>query len=199
MLFNASERKGIFCLLFLICSIFVVPRYFLANEPDFFLLPAQLQDDSIFVVATDTLVQAAKTLPLRKQRPQLKTIELNQADSATLVKIRGIGPYYAAKIIRYREQLGGFYSIKQLHDLKMKYFNVDSNLHLFTLDTTRIQVSDLDSLSFKELVHHPYLSYEDVQMIFNAKRKYGHITCDTLKKYQVLSLFKLKKIKPYFK
>ena len=190
MIFNTSERKAIFMLILLIVGIFVLPQQFKASEPDLFLLPRAIKEDSI---------------PLEKVSPtyRIKTppspIELNQTDSSTLVKIRGIGSYYAAKIIRYREQLGGFYSVKQLKELKMKYFDVDSNAHRFTINPAYIRVSDLDTASFKFLVRHPYLEYNEVQLIFNAKRKYGHINCDTIEKHGILTLFKLKKIRPYFK
>ena len=57
----------------------------------------------------------------------------------------------------------------------------------------------MDSMSFKAILRHPYLEYEDVQLIFNAKRKYGHISIDVLEKQNILAGYKLKKIKPYFK
>lgn len=81
----------------------------------------------------------------------------------------------------------------------MKYFNIDSNAHLFTINPTFIQKADMDSMSFKAILRHPYLEYEDVQLIFNAKRKYGHISIDVLEKQNILAGYKLKKIKPYFK
>ena len=125
-------------------------------------------------------------------------IELNSADSTTLVEIRGIGPYYAAKIIRYRERLGGYYRTEQLKDLRMTYFNVDSSAHLFTVNPGLIRKKDLNTLTFKEVLRHPYLEYEDVKLIFNAKNKYKKISMDTLEKRKILPVYKLKKIKPYF-
>ena len=199
MIFNASERKAVFILIFLIAGIFILPRHFRASEPDFFLLPTAIEADSI-IAKKDTLSPIyTHTFPQKKVHTIPHPLELNRADSTTLVKIRGIGPYYAAKIIRYRNQLGGFYSVKQLKELNMKYFHVDSNAHLFTVNPTEIRVSNLDTASFKFLIRHPYLEYEEVQLIFNAKQKYGHVNCDTLEKYGVFTLFKLKKIRPYFK
>ena len=54
-------------------------------------------------------------------------------------------------------------------------------------------------MSFKAILHHPYLQYEEVQLIFNAKRKFGKINYSILESEKILPLFKLKKIKPYFK
>jgi len=45
-------------------------------------------------------------------------IELNKADSAELVKLRGIGPVLAKRIIRYRTSLGGkFHSVEELRNV----------------------------------------------------------------------------------
>lgn len=197
MLFNASERKGVFLLLLLIIGTIVLPRRFLAKEADFFLLPAEIIGDTIFIKADSNSSQVIKTFP--RQTKRTISIELNTADSSSLVQVKGIGPYYAAKIIRYRNQLGGFYTVKQLNDLKMKYFNVDSCAHLFRVDTTLIRVSDLDTMSFKAVLRHPYLAYEDVQLIFNARQKYGHLSYRLLEEHKILTTYKLKKIKPYFK
>lgn len=197
MLFNASERKGIFALLLLIISTIVIPRHFLAKEADFFLLPTDIAGDSLLSQTDTNQPPATKPFPAKVKQPA--PVELNMADSSTLVKIKGIGPYYAAKIIRYRKQLGGFYSVKQLNELNMKHFNVDSCAHLFQVNPALIQPADLDTMSFKALLRHPYLAYEDVQLIFNAKQQYGHLAYDTLKEHKVLTFFKLKKIKPYFK
>ena len=102
--------------------------------------------------------------------PKPLVIELNSADSTALVSIRGIG-----------------------------LNNIDSLLPHFSVNPALIRKKELDTMSFKSVLHHPYLVYEDVQLIFNAKRKYGKINYSILESQKVLPLFKLKKIKPYFK
>ena len=44
-------------------------------------------------------------------------IEINGADTTLLMKIPGIGSYYASRIVRYRERLGGFASAQQLEEI----------------------------------------------------------------------------------
>ena len=49
---------------------------------------------------------------------RIAKLDLNSADSAQLVSLRGIGPYYARKILDYRRSLGGvFTSTEQLLEI----------------------------------------------------------------------------------
>lgn len=44
-------------------------------------------------------------------------LDINKADSAALDALPGIGPYFAAKIIEYRNELGGYTEVEQLMDI----------------------------------------------------------------------------------
>ena len=49
---------------------------------------------------------------------RIPKLDLNAADSEALLSLRGIGPYYASKILSYRRQLGGsFSSLDQLLEI----------------------------------------------------------------------------------
>ena len=185
MIFNSTEREGVLVMLLLITGLIVIPRFVRSGKPAFFLLP------EVINIGKDSL----RPVSHREISPPL---ELNTADSSALVRIRGIGPYYASKIIKYRQRLGGFYAVRQLKELKMNHFNVDSCAGVFTVDPSKIVKYRLDTMSFKAILRHPYLEYEDVQMIFNAKRKYDSLSFQLLEEKKVLPAYKLKKIKPYF-
>ena len=185
MFIRKSEKKGIITLGILITALFVLPQTIRRSECPVFLIPHAERPDTVqYHSARDNV------------RP---LVELNTADSVTLVGIRGIGPYYASKILRYREQLGGYHSPRQLKDIKFQYLDIDTLLPRFTANPALIRKRELDSMSFKAVLHHPYLQYEEVQLIFNAKRKFGKINYSILESEKILSLIKLKKIKPYFK
>lgn len=185
MLLYYYERKGLLILLILISCLIILPRQL------------RLKKQKVFVLVLPTEIPDS----LYQDRPVLKAapLELNTADSSALIAIRGIGPYYASRILRYRERLGGFYAVRQLKEIKMTYFNVDSAAHLFTVNPQLIRKKDLNSMSFKEVLRHPYLDYEEVKLIFNAKNKYKKISFDTLQQRKILPAYKLKKIKPYFR
>jgi len=185
MFIKKSEKKGIITLGILITALFVLPQTIRRNECPVFLI---------------TRVEHPDTLPVHSARADVpQPIELNTADSTTLVGIHGIGPYYANKILRYRKQLGGYHSPRQLKEIKFQYLDIDSLLPRFTANPALIRKRELDTMSFKAILHHPYLQYEEVQLIFNAKRKFGKINYSILESEKILPLFKLKKIRPYFK
>lgn len=199
MVFNSLQKKGVVILLFLI-GIVVLPSQFLRQEHGFFLLvdTNEIEIDTSILNSDPVLSEKLKTNSKFPKRKSVK-VELNRADSAMLDAVRGIGPYYAKKILRYRELLGGYYSIEQLKEIKMTYFNVDSAAPYFSVDPSLIRQRDLDTMSFKSILRHPYLEYENVKAIFNAKRKYGRLSYALLEEKQVLPSLILKKIKPYFK
>lgn len=183
MLLYHYEKKGLWVLTSLILCLLVLPRQLRKSSHNFFLLEEIILPDTTSHVLSEPVA----------------ALELNKADSISLIKIKGIGPYYAHRILNFRERLGGFHSVNQLKELKMTYFNVDSSASLFCADPALIRKKDLNTLSFKEVLKHPYLEYEDVVLIFQAKRKYERVSYDTLQQRKVLPFYKLKKIKPYFR
>ncbi len=177
------ERKGFALLLVLIVCLLVLPRQFKTRQHRlFFLSVAEAIPDSLL---TDI------------RRLQEPVIELNSADSSLLTTVKGIGPYYASRIVQYRKRLGGFHSVDQLKELKLTYLEVDSYKHRFSADAQKIRRMDLNKLAFKEVLRHPYLEYEDVQLIFNARRKFGSVSYEILRRNGILAEYKLRKIKPY--
>ena len=185
MPFRSSEKKGIIVLSFLLTGFFVLPLLTEEDETPFFLLTqAEIPDT---VVYTTRLTSPAKRF------------ELNSVDSISLTKIKGIGPYYASKILKYRKRLGGFHSPLQLKEISFKYLSIDSLLDRFYADSKYIIKKEMDTMSFKSILSHPYLEYEEVQLIFKAKKEWGTISYSLLEQKKVLAPHKLKKIKPYFK
>ncbi len=99
---------------------------------------------------------------------------INSADSVDLLKVGGIGPFYAGSIIKHRERLGGYTSVYQLLDL----YNMDST-RLFEIvdqlfvDSVAITKININEVSFKSLLKHPYIDYETTKYIINKRRKLG--------------------------
>jgi len=108
----------------------------------------------------------------KKTSPEI--IELNRADSAGLIALKGIGPYYAGKIIRYREQLGGYVATKQLLELyKMQdstYLKIQDRI---SADTLLIRKLNLNIATAEELALHPYIRKNLARVIVNYRNQHG--------------------------
>ena len=111
-------------------------------------------------------------------RPQPEIIEINSADTARLVQLRGIGPYYARKMVQYRERLGGFVRIEQLLEVE----GIDAaRLSQFEaqviIDLARIRKIDLKSADPSALGKHPYIGPYAARWIVHYREQLSDTVC----------------------
>lgn len=103
-------------------------------------------------------------------------IDLNRVDSVALVEVRGIGPYTASRILRYRRQLGGFVRLEQLDEIKGLY---PENLTVLKsqalIDTSAIQRLSVNGSPVEALAAHPYLSWRQARALDGLRRRRGRI------------------------
>lgn len=99
-------------------------------------------------------------------------IVLNTADTAALVRVPGIGPYYARQIVRYGERLGGYVSIDQLDEIED--FPVESKSY-FVIEAPSPHKLNVNQLSLSELKRHPYINYFQAKAITDYRRLHGPI------------------------
>ena len=135
-----------------------------------------------------------------KEEPEkLLTIELNSADTSDLIQLKGIGSVYAARIIKYRNLLGGFYSVNQL----MEVYGFSEELFKaiepsVTIDTTAIKSIRINFAEFSELIRHPYFDKSNVNAILNEKDKNGPIKNLTeLEALESIDAEFIDKVRPY--
>ena len=128
-------------------------------------------------------------------------IEINHADSSELVDIKGIGPVFSSRIIKYRALLGGFYLMEQLWEVygmdSLKFIDLSRSLYI---DTTSIICMDINEYSFQDLVRHPYFTRKQVSDLLHYREFAGEIIdVEELKANQVIDSLAYEKIKPYLK
>ena len=111
------------------------------------------------------------------EKKAIPIVDLNTVDSTTLVELPQIGPYTAVRIIEFREKLGGFIDKEQLRDVKGMDAERFATIEPYIIigDETDLRKIDVNRDDFKTLVHHPYLSYEQVKRIVNQREKRGMI------------------------
>jgi competence protein ComEA len=126
-------------------------------------------------------------------------VELNSTDSAGLTRVRGLGPGFAVRIIRYRNRLGGFYHKDQLKEV----YGVDSLVYAeikdqLTLDPTKVNRININTISFEQLRLFPYLKYNQVNAIVQYRSQHGNYnSIADMKNIAILDDGILRKIEPY--
>ena len=128
-----------------------------------------------------------------------EVIEVNSADSTKLTRIRGIGPAFAMRIIRYRERVGGFYNKEQLKEVfgidEAKYTEIQGGI---TVDNQHISKINVNVASLNELRRFPYLSFKQANAILEYHNQHGdYASIDDMKNIAILDDGILRKIEPY--
>ena len=146
----------------------------------------------------ETSVSSSFSLEAEKKASAL-LIEVNSADTLTLQLLRGIGPTIARRIVRYRERLGGFYRVEQLREV---YGMTDDRYqalvpHL-TLVADSIRRIDINKVTIKELMRHPYVDAYLARDIIHYRDK-GHTyrSADDLRLVATMDDSTLARLTPY--
>lgn len=127
-------------------------------------------------------------------------VNLNTADSATLTTLYGIGPYFAKRIIEYRERLGGsFVSEFQLLEIKgIDSARFSSISRRIRLDSIVHKFSIADS-GFDFLRRNPYIGYSTAKKIVAFRESHGTDMCklDNLLNAGILNSEQFELLKAY--
>jgi len=135
-------------------------------------------------------------------RPNRRTamlVSLEKADSATLEKMPGIGPILSARIIKYRDKLGGFYEVDQLREVYGLSDSVFIEIApLLRLSGNNIKKIDINSASEEELRKHPYIQWKLAKQLIKFREAHGLFeVAKDLEEIWGLDSDKLKKLIPY--
>ncbi len=122
-------------------------------------------------------------------------IEINGADTTLLMKIPGIGSYYASRIVRYRERLGGFASAQQLEEIDGL---PESAIAYIKIDYQQIHKMNLNKLTLNQLKKHPYLNFYQAKEICDYRRLKGPLhSIEDLKLLKDFPPDEIDRLKPY--
>jgi competence protein ComEA len=127
------------------------------------------------------------------------TVDINTADSIGLMKLKGIGPSFARRIIRYRDLLGGFYDKKQLLEVygmdSLRFAEFSGNC---TLGAGPVRKINLNTATVADLKKHPYFDYYLAKSIVDYRIIHG--SYDRVEQLRFTPMFYeelFKKIAPY--
>jgi competence protein ComEA len=131
-------------------------------------------------------------------KPTLTTFDINTADTSQLIRLKGIGSKLAARIVKFRDGLGGFASTTQYAEV----FGLDSlalsELNRFAQVRSSVQKISINTVSPEELDRHPYLSRRQSEIIIRYREQHGaYKTPQDLLNIKILDEKLVNKIAPY--
>lgn len=142
----------------------------------------------------------AKIDSIRYPAREAIKVELNAADTAELVRVRGIGAYTAAQIVKYRQQLGGFANMEQLREIRnMTAERFEQIAPQLTIDSTLLTLIDLQTADRDSLAKHPYIGAYAARGIVHFRTTQGYCDIDALIKNNILDAKKAELLRPYCK
>lgn len=165
-------------------------------------------DDSLAEAREQTFrtrptARADTTPPFRKQEHKpmydVVRIDINSCDTDQLVTVPQFGSKRAAKLVEYRERLGGFHSFSQLQEVYVLQ-NIDTTklkTYLY-INKQSIKKLNVNTASYQELVSHPYFDAYLTKLILRHREKNGPIrNLDELQQITHAYPELIEKLRPY--
>jgi len=126
-------------------------------------------------------------------------IDLNGCSASDLEQLPGIGEVLSARIVKYRDLLGGFVSVSQLTEVYgLDSSAVDKIRGRVTVTGDGIRIICLDTCSWGQMARHPYLGPEAARAIMKYRSLMGvGFEVDDLVLQKVISGEQAARIAPY--
>ncbi|MBR1412874.1 MAG: helix-hairpin-helix domain-containing protein [Prevotella sp.] len=155
---------------------------------DYQLASTLFRRDTVYRTERDTLRYPVKI-------HEGEQIVLNTADTTELRKVPGIGAYYAARIIRYGQRLGGYVSVDQLDEIED--FPQEAKKY-FVIQDAHPQQLNVNQMTLQQLRKHPYINFYQAKAITDYRRLHGPLrSLDDLRLSKDFPPEEIERLRPY--
>ena len=158
-----------------------------------------LNDDIYSMLEPFVEIPADKIAGKKSEGRPVFIVELNSADTLDLQQLKGIGPTFARRIVKYRDMLGGFSTKSQL----LEVFGMDSARYngikdFVEINSDSLRKIDINSATIKQLIKHPYIEFYTAKSIVQQRQKSGkYKNVSELKDSAIIYEGLYRKLKPY--
>ncbi len=213
--YNKRERNGIIILLFLIVisysSIYIWQYLFPAKQIDLAVYEEEInsfraQQKKVTTQKQFESIATDNSIPVKAEKQRFDTenspiisINLNTNDTSDWKKLRGIGPVYSNRIIKYKNLLGGYVAKEQL----LEVYGIKHELYMLIIDQIFIDTNaiikqmDINRAAYGTLLRHPYISKKMVHDIVNYRKEHLFTTVKEIKNITFITDSLYLKLEPY--
>jgi competence protein ComEA len=151
-------------------------------------------------ISSDSAVNITNNSEFNVYRKKEKfVVDINTCSEPELMELNGIGEKLSARIIKYRDKLGGFVRIEQLKEvygLPPETFELIRDQ--IVVDSKMINKIRINLAEPHILYSFPYISKREAYQIFNYRKQHGYFrSIDDLRKIKSLDETFIQKIEPY--
>jgi competence ComEA-like helix-hairpin-helix protein len=128
-----------------------------------------------FVRIADTSKKPFQMKEYTKEKAKKpRFIEINTASQEEWESLKGIGPALAARILKFKEKLGGFISVEQVGETYGLPDSVFQQIrpHL-TNQIPSVSLLNINELNEEALGKHPYIRYKTARAIIRYREQHG--------------------------
>ncbi len=171
-------------------KIWGLPQGFYERVKDFIRLPEKRKNSVSYTDNKPAFVTESK-------RPVF--VNINEGDTTAFIALPGIGSKLSARIIAFREKLGGFYSVEQIGETyglpDSTFQKIKSRLHV---DGSSIRKINLNVATKDELKAHPYIRWKLANVIVEYRNQHGSFkSLEELRNIVLIDEPTFQKIIPY--
>ncbi len=131
--------------------------------------------------------------------PAPASFDINTSDTTAWKSLPGIGSYRAKRIVRFRQALGGFASIRQVGDTRGLPDSTFQLIQPFLKQSPVFRPLPLNKATYDELYRHPYINRNLANSIVRNREKFGRFNGpEDLRRLRLITEQNLPQLLPYF-
>lgn len=113
---------------------------------------------------------------VKKPMYDIVRLDLNRCDTGDIVVVPLFGSKRAARLVEYRERLGGFYSLAQVREVYvLQDMDVSHMEKYFYVNSGDVRKININTATYKEMVSHPYFDAYLTKTILHYREQHGAI------------------------
>ncbi len=150
-------------------------------------------------IPDETVADAPEMKPVKTYTSRYSVVDINLADTSAFISLPGIGSKLAARIVNFREKLGGFHSIDQVGEtFGLPDSTFQKIRQYLKLENAAVKKININTATEDELKAHPYIRYGLAKPIVAYRKENGPFAkLDDLMKVMAVTEAIFKKIAPY--
>jgi competence ComEA-like helix-hairpin-helix protein len=133
-----------------------------------------------------------------KTERKIVIVNINEADTSAFIALPGIGSKLAARIVAFRDKLGGFYSVDQVGETFGLPDSTFQKIRPLLRSSETIRQFNINTATKEELKTHPYIKWALANAIIEYRTQHGNFkTLEELKNIALIDEEIFRRIVPY--